>query len=496
MLTDKCVNLEKILLEKEEIISKMKLVDQAKIHDKRNYVNHSSSAPEDYHTQILKQELNRYKQDNINLQATIEFLQGENKSIAEELEQTKISYQSCIHCYPTLLSKGVNNYNTWQVVKNSKKPCSSSKYSSKDHDDKVKSNDKYFNTRSETDANSRAPASNGYLKTGEPIHNHTNISIKTNQCRLRTYKTSRTDKHSKLTILADSHGRNLCNLLQQRTTDKVLSFIKPGARFNKVVEEVKEITEDLNKNDHLLVIAGTNNIETTSRAILLKDIQNLISNSQHTNLILASIPMRHDAPELDIKITQINSEIEKLAQNYEDNLTLLPLHLLPRHLYTNHGLHLNKKGKLKLSEMVTTILSKKRCDKVCPSRDVSYRASTRQHPLSIKEDDVSVVNPDMSSDGELISMIQSVTPLNDMRIGCSHTANQLESSPVSSLNALGGCFSCMDDSAMQMTGTVVHLERQQNDSLTLTSSPLDCFTGEGGLGSLENNVKNTNIFLD
>ncbi|KAG8268912.1 hypothetical protein J6590_014485 [Homalodisca vitripennis] len=84
-----------------------------------------------------------------------------------------------------------------------------------------------------------------------------------------------------LIILADSHGKNLSNLVQQRTHVNVCSYVRPGARFNSVIEEVKEISKNLTSRDHLLVIAGTNNIETTGVARFLDDVNNLIKNTEN-----------------------------------------------------------------------------------------------------------------------------------------------------------------------------------------------------------------------
>ncbi|KAG8262322.1 hypothetical protein J6590_054753 [Homalodisca vitripennis] len=135
----------------------------------------------------------------------------------------------------------------------------------------------------------------------------------------------------------------------------VCSFIRPGAKFGQVTEDVKELTKELSNDDHLLVIAGTNNIESTSIEQLLKDIQTLIKNSKHTNLVLATIPMRFDTPNLDLKISTVNVEIENIAKNHPE-LKLLPLHIFPRHVFTSHGLHMNKKGKVKTAEMVLKLL--------------------------------------------------------------------------------------------------------------------------------------------
>ncbi|KAG8320312.1 purine nucleoside metabolic process [Homalodisca vitripennis] len=199
-----------------------------------------------------------------------------------------------------------------------------------------------------------------------------------------------------------SHRKNLNNLVQQRTHVNVCSYVRPGARFNSVVEEVKEISKNLTRRDHLLVIAGTNNIETTGVARFLDDVNNLIKNTENINLLLATIPMRHDVPHLDLKISRINSELENLAEKYKNSLKLLPLHLLPRHLFTLHGLHMNKKGKNKVAKMIVEMIN--------PAlQTVSMVAETtldktRGHSTVMKTGKINVINADM---GDIIEHLKN-----------------------------------------------------------------------------------------
>lgn len=78
---------------------------------------------------------------------------------------------------------------------------------------------------------------------------------------------------------------------------------------------------------------------------------------EHTNLLLATIPMSHDNPNLDFNLSAINTKLEKIAE--QTKTTMLPLNLLPRHMYTNHGLHFNSKGKRNTVKMVVTMLESK-----------------------------------------------------------------------------------------------------------------------------------------
>uniref|UniRef100_A0A1B6IJQ7 SGNH hydrolase-type esterase domain-containing protein n=1 Tax=Homalodisca liturata TaxID=320908 RepID=A0A1B6IJQ7_9HEMI len=163
-------------------------------------------------------------------------------------------------------------------------------------------------------------------------------------------------KTSKVLILADSHGKQLSSLVQRRTLHNVSSCVRPGAKFNSVVEEVLSFGKDLNKKDYLLVIAGTNDVENSSIEQILSNMQNLIESSTFSKLILAKLPMRHDRHDLDLKIAQINSELENIIAQKCQHVQILPLDQLPRHYFTRHGLHMNRRGKDKVAEMIAKLL--------------------------------------------------------------------------------------------------------------------------------------------
>lgn len=136
------------------------------------------------------------------------------------------------------------------------------------------------------------------------------------------------------------------------------TFVRPGAQFDKVTEEQQQLTKNLTLKDYLLVIGGTNNIEHTGTRRLLDGIQKVIMDAKHTNLILPTVPMRHDNPKFDLKISRINAEIEKMAEKHP-KLQLLPVHLFPRHSFTRHGLHLNRHGKLKITDLIEVMTTQR-----------------------------------------------------------------------------------------------------------------------------------------
>ncbi|KAG8282805.1 hypothetical protein J6590_028775 [Homalodisca vitripennis] len=94
----------------------------------------------------------------------------------------------------------------------------------------------------------------------------------------------------------------------------------------------------------MLLSWQANGIENTDEKILMKDMLSLLNKTQLINLTLGTIPMRNDIFHIDTRISTVNSKLERTARE-NSRLKLLPLHLMPIHMFTTHDLHLSRRGK-------------------------------------------------------------------------------------------------------------------------------------------------------
>lgn len=321
-LTEKCISLEKRCMYLEKSLMEEK---------QKNSI--------DYQNCILNEELRKYKAEILSCNTVIETLKNDNTQLEEENKTLKTN-NNCLRCYPPL---GAGS----QVWQRATSTVSSHHDTSTSHGDFVSVNPYAPLSSTEETNDDGSPNNNGKI-------NKPNIG---NKKKSPSHKASslKTNNRPKLIIMADSHGKDLVHLIQQKTFVNVSATVRPGAKFNKVTYDLKQLTKDLKEKDHLFVLAGTNDIERCGVKQLMSNIQDLIRDSKHTNLLLATIPMRHDLPELDLKISRVNAEIERVALDHQ-NLKLVPLHMFPRHYFTTHGLHMNKSGKLKAAEKVARLL--------------------------------------------------------------------------------------------------------------------------------------------
>ncbi|KAG8260058.1 hypothetical protein J6590_105434, partial [Homalodisca vitripennis] len=166
--------------------------------------------------------------------------------------------------------------------------------------------------------------------------------------------------------------------------------VRSGAMLSGVFREANELTLGYNQNDFVLVIGGTNNVEGTSVKDVLNDFDTLLEMTKNTNLIVASLPMRHDKPNLDDKISLINEQLINRIKITATNIRLLELHLLPRDLYTRQGMHFNRKGKRKIGEVVLRLL-RDCCFNHAAITKKKISQPSPEDPVIIVEDDMNTV---------------------------------------------------------------------------------------------------------
>lgn len=348
-VTDRCIELEKSLM---EVKTSSLTNEQKELHLATNS-DQACSGSGDFQTQILIQELNKAKEEIKNLKTTIELLESDRAKLESEVITIKEKYIRCSTCFPPFQTTNKqiesNRRQIMQITKNKNKfpvtnhlECSNR-----------------FSALEEGNETMDNPSSEQVTPNFSAEHMKYTFKLKRKPQAPKSNKLSKYtfEGESKLLIVADSHGRDLSGLVQRRTEEvRVQSFVRPGAGLYSVTHDIHTLTKNLSKKDHLLLVAGTNSVEKISTKRLTNDLFKIVNELNHTNVILASLPMRHDKPGLDLKVSHINALIEEFIIN-TPSVKLLPLHNLPRHLHTHHGLHLNRKGKVKISSDIEQLIT-------------------------------------------------------------------------------------------------------------------------------------------
>jgi hypothetical protein len=126
----------------------------------------------------------------------------------------------------------------------------------------------------------------------------------------------------------------------------VCGVVKPGSFTGSLMETLKSEVEKLTKNDFLIICSRTNDIDRNESRNAFINITEFVERVNNTNIILTSVPYRHDLmdfSDVNNKIKSFNIKLLKLAKVYSHVSIIETVN--NRLLFTKHGLHLNESGK-------------------------------------------------------------------------------------------------------------------------------------------------------
>jgi lysophospholipase L1-like esterase len=107
------------------------------------------------------------------------------------------------------------------------------------------------------------------------------------------------------------------------------------------------------RSDIVIVCGGSNDACKNETQVGLNCLNNFCNSRTNTNIMIISVPQRHDlSPEscVNKEILTFNRKLHKLMKNKE-SITVLDCNI-PREGFTGHGLHHNSKGKSMLAQQI------------------------------------------------------------------------------------------------------------------------------------------------
>ncbi|XP_026688850.1 interaptin, partial [Diaphorina citri] len=174
-----------------------------------------------------------------------------------------------------------------------------------------------------------------------------------------TLHSSSTSSQFKCMLIGDSHARELKTHLENTGNKQCNYFVKcsPGASFTKLQADPKII---LGENDFMILLGGTNDIfKTPVLDIEQHLIQTLRVNSTQMKTIVVSIPFRYSKPSVNKHIKLVNKKIRTVVDTFKNSVFFDINRRINKKHYANDKFHLNRSGKIKLSEGLNKIINKK-----------------------------------------------------------------------------------------------------------------------------------------
>jgi hypothetical protein len=164
---------------------------------------------------------------------------------------------------------------------------------------------------------------------------------------------------SKVIIMGDSHARGMATELQHRLSKnfEVLGIVKPGSTLKEITNTINSTVNSLTKNDVCIIWGGSRDVAKNESENGLRHLKDFVTRQYLTNVVVINVPYRHDLQESSC----VNSAVEKFNRKLRKySKALANFHLLEvencRDLYTNHGLHLNWKGKESMGGKIVNVI--------------------------------------------------------------------------------------------------------------------------------------------
>lgn len=163
----------------------------------------------------------------------------------------------------------------------------------------------------------------------------------------------------KYRLFADSHGRHLGSLVNNCFSDKsdFHAFVRPGAKMCNVVNKVQESVKELSSQDYVLVLAGTNDVDSGCCGdSYFQSLLDLAHSTINTNLIVIGVPYRKDKPNLNKLISDTNRRMIRILNRFKHSQFLSLSSVFKSKLYIKPGLHFNLSGKRIIAKLIYSLL--------------------------------------------------------------------------------------------------------------------------------------------
>ena len=132
----------------------------------------------------------------------------------------------------------------------------------------------------------------------------------------------------------------------------------PGARLEIMTNLADKEVSTQGKSDKVIIMGGAKDISKNEANIGLQHLGEFVNSRQNTNIMIVSVPHRHDLQETCVnkEIEVLNRKLHKMMKTV-DNVKTIQANL-GKNDFTLHGLHLNISEKEKMDELIGEIIKK------------------------------------------------------------------------------------------------------------------------------------------
>ncbi|KAI5739181.1 hypothetical protein M8J77_016013 [Diaphorina citri] len=187
-----------------------------------------------------------------------------------------------------------------------------------------------------------------------------NVIVNVNEVQRKETSNSSHDSDIQVVhLLGDSHITNIKHHLSKNvpTSWNIKENFKSGASFKSTKQRLDNSPSfNVSQNDLTVLMLGSNDACVGIWTNMEHDIEAMINKLDTTKICFVLIPLRYDCPWMNKHIIRLNTKIKYFVRQFQNILVLNPNKDLTDWDYTNHGAHLSRHGKRKLSQRISYVL--------------------------------------------------------------------------------------------------------------------------------------------
>ena len=146
------------------------------------------------------------------------------------------------------------------------------------------------------------------------------------------------------------------NLLSAKLGDatSITSTLAPGGPVALFPSMIAGAARMSSPQDIIVVLGGTNSI-ADDLSPLQNELKNVLTTIPNA-VFFTETPARHDRPEENGKIALLNEAVDEIITQCQ-NAARISVSDLQREDYTQHGLHLNRRGKHHVASRIAAVIN-------------------------------------------------------------------------------------------------------------------------------------------
>jgi hypothetical protein len=127
-----------------------------------------------------------------------------------------------------------------------------------------------------------------------------------------------------------------------------------NADLSNVTEDTGNLCKGLTKEDQVVIVEGPgNSLDRNHNYQIEKNISDIAQETSSTNVKFVGLLWRHDKPWINMWVREVNFRLERsLVEVGRTHIDVADVSSISRREPTVHGLHLNLRGKDKLTRLI------------------------------------------------------------------------------------------------------------------------------------------------